>query len=93
MRYSRCAICGKTVTSRFWVCAKCENQYGLNGARSTWPEWAQYLAGEEQRARRPRKDIAGIVNKETDILLYGELNDDGALGETDIEIRGRRTVD
>ena len=76
MRYSRCAICGRTITCRFWVCAKCEKEYGLNGARSTWPEWAQYLATEEQKARRPCRQIIDVVDAETDVLLYGELNDD-----------------
>ncbi len=45
----RC-ICGKIITSQFYLCSKCQDEYGID--RSKWPEWLVFMVSDMERERR-----------------------------------------
>lgn len=47
---STCLSCGKAVTYRFALCARCEATYGKSALN--WPAWLRYLWNDTQRERR-----------------------------------------
>lgn len=71
MNAKRC-VCGKVITSQFYLCSKCQDEYGLD--RSKWPEWLAFLVSDMERERR-QNTIAG--QKE---IMFSELGFDVADG-------------
>jgi len=77
-------ICGKYITPTFFVCADCQEAYGLSDQYCEWPRWAKRMAQDHSNERRAdRRRLAA----ETDwryarvvheIRSYGEFNEDGA---------------
>ncbi len=49
MALNRCMICGDAVRPQQWVCAHCEEAYGLAILFEQWPMWAKALADEAQK--------------------------------------------
>ena len=47
-----CAVCGKPISPRFWVCADCRDAWELHKPLKDWPEWAKALKEYEQARRR-----------------------------------------
>lgn len=54
MEAKRC-VCGKVITSQFDLCAKCQEEYGIN--RSAWPEWLVFMVADMKRERRQQATI------------------------------------
>ena len=71
-----CMICGRPITSKFWVCEACERAYKLGAPFVEWPSWAKYLKREEHRRRfRATHEVQEISASDLpafDRLLYGE---------------------
>ena len=49
MNIKRC-ICGKVITSQFYLCSKCQDEYGTD--RTKWPEWLVFMVSDVERERR-----------------------------------------
>ena len=49
---NQCICCNRKITSSFWVCAKCEEKYGLKGSWANWPQWAKALYDSKRAERR-----------------------------------------
>ena len=47
-----CAVCGKPITARFWVCRACEEAHGLVKVKyRNWPEWVKECVRPYRRQR------------------------------------------
>ena len=65
MAHTCMAGCGKRITWRFAICAKCEDVYGRSARQ--WPEWLRFLWQDEQRQRRKNKKFMDNEVCETDL--------------------------
>lgn len=65
----KCVLCGKNITYTFWVCAECEELWGLDGVDyRNWPEWVKALVSIERRAQYVRENIDIIYTGDTQEL-------------------------
>jgi len=65
-------ICGKYITPTFFVCADCQEAYGLSDQYCEWPRWAKRMAQDHSNERRADR------RRVHEIRSYGEFNEDGA---------------
>ena len=49
----KCVVCGNNVTYRFYLCARCEKEYGKR--RKDWPAWLIFLINDEAKERMREK--------------------------------------
>jgi len=82
---SRCCICGKAITDKFWVCTDCEKSHSLTGKYKSWPEWAKSLVNEEARRRYrrdhqpypiPMNELSNSGDAVMERWLYSDIDDE-----------------
>ena len=61
-------VCGKVITSQFHLCAKCQEEYGLD--RSKWPEWLVFMVADIDREVRQDDVIRDHEITFTDLDIY-----------------------
>ncbi len=71
MKTKRC-ICGKVITSQFYLCSKCQEEYGVD--RTKWPEWLAFMVSDIERERRQN------INAEQKEITFSDLGIDIADG-------------
>jgi len=71
VKTKRC-ICGKVITSQFYLCSKCQEEYGVD--RTKWPEWLAFMVSDIERERRQN------INAEQKEITFSDLGIDIADG-------------
>ena len=56
MSQSKCVVCGRKITYRFYVCRVCGKEYGQTKAE--WPEWLRFLVNDTARERMRERSWA-----------------------------------
>lgn len=51
-----CVVCGKQITYRFSLCAKCEEEYGR--IASDQPEWLRFLINDDRKQKKQPSAIS-----------------------------------
>lgn len=62
-----CAVCGKRISPRFWVCSACRKDHGLDMPYAQWPAWAKAVKEDEQSRRRDEERYREHEEQEEDI--------------------------
>jgi len=70
----KCTICGKVISIPFWVCAECEEKWGLVDVDyKDWPEWVKALVSIDRREVYLREQLTVIYTDNLEELLrYNE---------------------
>ena len=65
---SKRCVCGKVITSRFDLCDKCQDEYGLDRVR--WPDWLAFMVADIKREIRQDELCGEREITFTDLDIY-----------------------
>ncbi len=66
----RCVICDRPITWTFWVCAACEEEWGLVDVDyKDWPEWVKALVSIERRRIYVEENLDVIYTDDIELFV------------------------